>query len=306
MVGRRSGGPYPLAGHTPRVDLEDVADRLYGLPPEQFTAARDAAAEQADDAAARKAVKALRRPSASAWVLNLLARGQPELLEQVLALGSALAEAQRDGRGDVLRELGRQRRRLVGAVTGTAVGLAGRPVTAQVRAEVEQTLEAAVADPASAEAVRSGRLVRSLEHAGFGGVDLEGAVAVQRSARPARSRTLAAPDTAALEAAALDAFAALDDAVRACEDAVGRHERAGRRRTESQQAATTAGDHVRQLEDQLAAARARARTAQDERDAAAREAERTAADAERRRREVTAAQDAAEQARAALDRARRA
>ena len=44
------------------MSLQDVADELYALPPEDFTAARDAAAKAADKDL-RKEVKALRRGS---------------------------------------------------------------------------------------------------------------------------------------------------------------------------------------------------------------------------------------------------
>lgn len=289
-------------------DLDDVAERLYALAPEEFTAARDAAAKAARDRDARAAVKALRRPTVSAWLVNLLARTQPDLLQQLLELGPELAEAQSAGQGDALRTLGQQRRQLVAAVTGAAVDLAGRSVTPQVRAEVEQTLEAALADPGAADALRSGRLVRPLSYAGFGDVDLDGAVA-----RPATGSTRSVPrttrtkqpDGGALEQQALDAAAALDDAVRACESAVRRRDEAGRRRGEAAGAAQAAADEVQQLERQLAEARdgeAAARAAEAAADEDARAAE---SDAETAARAVARAQEAAEQARAALDSARR-
>ncbi|MCY7366514.1 MAG: hypothetical protein LH469_14570, partial [Frankiaceae bacterium] len=95
----------------------DAAD-LYRLPPEDFTAARDAAAKAAKaggDADVAKALRALRRPSVPAWLVNGLVAQEPELLEQLLDLGPALAHAQAAGEGDALRELGAQRRALVGA-----------------------------------------------------------------------------------------------------------------------------------------------------------------------------------------------
>ncbi|MCW2616207.1 MAG: transposase, partial [Frankiales bacterium] len=124
----------------------DAAD-LYALDPEEFTAARDVAAKAAKsdgDAAAAKALKALRKPSVSAWVVNRLAVEQRDLLDQLLALGPALAQAQSGGRADELRALGRQRRELVEAVTSSAVGAVGRPVSTAVREEVASTLEAAL------------------------------------------------------------------------------------------------------------------------------------------------------------------
>ena len=200
---------------------------LYALAPEEFTAARDAAAKE------DKALKALRKPTVAAWIVNTLVRKDPALLEELAALGASLGQAQQQGQGDELRALTEQRRQLVASLTAHAIGLVDRPVSDAVRAEVEATLDAALADPGSAEAVRSGQLVRALSYAGFGGVDLEGAVApLPRPVAkkpPNRAKAAAKPDTGAAEAAALDAAGALDDAVRKAEDAaraVDEHQKA--------------------------------------------------------------------------------
>lgn len=285
-------------------DLDAVADRLYALPPEDFTAARDDAAKQADTKPLRAAVKALRRPTASAWLVNLLAQQQPELLEQVLALGPALAQAQAEGSGDALRQLGQQRRELVAAVTGTAVDLADRDVPSATRAEVEQTLEAALADPATAEAVRSGRLVRALRYAGFGGVDLDGAVATPAKNKPPTSKKDESTDDG-LERAALDAAAALDDAVRACE-AAERDRETSRELAEAAEAGVAAAaDELARLEAQLAQARQGSAAATKAASAATQRARAADKAAQRARNAVATAQQRAERARAALDRARR-
>jgi hypothetical protein len=65
---------------------------LDALPPERFTAARDAAAQ--DD----KSLQSLRRPTVSARVVNTLVRREPVPLEDLLALGASLADAQVPGR----------------------------------------------------------------------------------------------------------------------------------------------------------------------------------------------------------------
>lgn len=293
-------------------DLDDISERLYALPPEDFTATRDNEARSVDDKQLRAAVKALRRPTVPAWLVNRLAAEQPELLDQLLDLGPALAAAQQEGRGDALRELGQQRRALVAAVAGAAVDLGGRPVTAQVRLEVEQTLEAALADPASDEAVRSGRLVRALTYAGFGGVDLDGAVAVPSSRRRSPARTAATSErkdkpaaVAVAESAALAAAAALDDAVRACEDA--ERERAEVEEAAGQEAreAELAAADVDRLERELAAARERASRTRTAAEAAPRRADTARSATGTATAAVTAAQEAAERARAELDRLRR-
>ncbi|MFE2631832.1 hypothetical protein ACFXDP_28475, partial [Streptomyces sp. NPDC059374] len=59
------------------VDLDAVADELYGLRPEQFTAARNervAAARSAGNRKLADAIGRLRRPSLSAWASNTLVR----------------------------------------------------------------------------------------------------------------------------------------------------------------------------------------------------------------------------------------
>ena len=291
---------------------------LYALPPEEFTAARTAAAKAAKasgDAATAKQIAALRRPSTSAWLVNRLARGSADLLEQLLSLGPALAAAQTAGSADDLRELGRQRRELVSAVTDRAVADADRPVTAAVRTEVEQTLEAALADPPSADAVRSGRLVRALSFAGFGGVELEGAVAdplpgpektkggkakgqkakgAKDKKQPkdtAAERKAAARAVAAAEAEALAAAGALDDAVRHCE-------RTQDERAAAEQRTADARGEVERLREALAEALAGQQ-------AAAAGAVESGAAADDAARAVEQAQAAAEQARAALDALRR-
>ena len=286
----------------------DAAD-LYRLPPEDFIAARDAAAKQAKaggDAEAAKALKALRRPSVAAWLVNGLVDREPELLEQLLDLGPALAQAQSAGEGDALRGLGAQRRALVGAVVDRAVALADRSVTTAVRDEVAATLEAGLSDPASADAVRSGRLVRALSYAGFGGVDLDGAVATP--ARPAKKR--ASPDRAAahpadraaadpaLEAAALEAAGALDDAVRTCERLTAGAEAA-------EQDAEQGGRSVEHARDALEEARAALERAEQAYADQTVRVERARQKAQAAVATVTAAQQRAEQARRALDRLRR-
>lgn len=278
---------------------------LYALPPEEFTAARDAAAKE------DKALKQLRRPTVAAWVVNTLVRREGTLLDDLLALGQELAQAQSGRDADALRELGRQRKELVAAVTQTAVELAGRDVTAAVRLEVEQTLEAALADPASGEAVRSGQLTRALQYAGFGGVDLEGAVAPLAPARrsgaeaPASKGAKEGKRVAKLEAAALEAQGALDDAVRKADQVARQLEQTEAALHEAQRAQQDADDAVEQARQALEAAQHESAAAASRRTEARRAHEEAERRAQRTTEAVAAAQRAAEQARAALDAVRR-
>ncbi|GAA0902800.1 hypothetical protein [Virgisporangium aurantiacum] len=155
--------------------LDEVAAELYALPPEEFTAARGeavAAARKSGDRELAGRIGGLRRPTVGAWLVNLLAHQRPDLVGELLALGEQMRSAQRNLRGDELRELSTQRRAMVSALARESRALAvaaGRGVRAVLPlGEVENTLTAALADPEVAEEVRLGRLVKPIEYAGFG------------------------------------------------------------------------------------------------------------------------------------------
>lgn len=141
-------------------EVDAIAEELYSLPPAEFTAARNARATGAE----ARAVKALRKPTAAAWAVNLLVRdGQ---LADAVELSAALREAQDDLDAAELARLGRQRRALVSALADRAATLAedaGVTLSAAARDDVEKTINAAVVDAAAAAAVLTGRLVKPLE-----------------------------------------------------------------------------------------------------------------------------------------------
>jgi hypothetical protein len=155
--------------------IDQVADELYALSPDDFRAARDERAAQARDSGDKtlaRAITALRRPAVSAWLVNLLAREQTAQMSELLALGESLRDAQEALDGARLRELSIQRRELVAAMVSEAKQLAdraGRTVSLQVEREVEATLQAALADPDAAVAVGAGQLASPLSYAGLGG-----------------------------------------------------------------------------------------------------------------------------------------
>ena len=134
------------------MDIDTVVHELYGLPPGEFTGRRDALAAQAKkdgDADLAKQVRTLRRPTASAAVMNRLVREHPETLADYLDLGEQLREAQSNLSGDDLRRLGQERQKAAAALVRRATALADGPVSPAVRAELDATLLAAVADPAA-------------------------------------------------------------------------------------------------------------------------------------------------------------
>lgn len=154
--------------------LDEVARDLYGLPPGEFVAARTAeadAAKEAGDKELATAIGKLRKPTVTAWTVNLLAREAPEDVEALLQLGAALRSAQRKLSGAELRSLTGQRQQAVNALAKKAGTLAAeheRPVNEGVLREVGQTLNAALADPEVAEQVHAGTLVTAATYDGFG------------------------------------------------------------------------------------------------------------------------------------------
>src|SRR3954463_1135194 len=164
-----------VVGDDVAVSIDEVAERLYALEPEEFTAARDQAAKDADGDD-RKAIKSLRKPTVAAYVANMLTRSHRDDVEALVDLGDDLRSAMA-GKGDI-RALSEQRRELVRALVHQAAVAAGRELTAPVEEEVAATLEAATADADLGRAVLSGRLVKPLRYAGFGSLpDLGDAVA---------------------------------------------------------------------------------------------------------------------------------
>jgi len=193
------------------MNLEQVADELYALAPAAFTAARDEQAGRArasGDAELAGEIRKLRRPTVSAWLVNLLAREDSGQVDDLLELGQSLREAQQALDGGRLRDLSGQRRQLVTALSQEAQRLAaeaGQAVSAQAEREVQDTLEAALAHPGAADAVRSGRLTKALSYAGLGGdIGADDAVAVWTApaGQPAqRSRQRTAPPAGERETA---------------------------------------------------------------------------------------------------------
>ncbi|MGH8938690.1 MAG: hypothetical protein ACRDV2_04995, partial [Actinomycetes bacterium] len=157
---------------------------LYSVLPAEFIAARDARAKQVrstGDEELYAQIKALRRPSAAAWLVNLLARSD-QGFDQLSDLSHRLRDAQTQLDAQTMKELGRERSRVVADLVERAADLA-RGADPQfrdsdtVRDQVTSTLIAAIADPSAEAAVTSGRLVSPLSYAGFGEVDLTDAVA---------------------------------------------------------------------------------------------------------------------------------
>ncbi|MGN6253139.1 MAG: hypothetical protein ACTHNS_15150 [Marmoricola sp.] len=180
--------------------LVTIADGLYALPPERFTAARDAAAKGSGDPAVAARVRRLKRPAVAAWAVNLLVRREAEQVEQALTVGASLREAAQAMDAAQLRELTRQRRQLTAALATTARGLAhesGVRLTASSTEQVEGVLTAGMLDATAADVIRTGLLVKAFTATGVEEVEPAAVLAVPE-ALGGRATPAAAPPAPSL------------------------------------------------------------------------------------------------------------
>jgi hypothetical protein len=155
-------------------ETHEIARELYLVPPSQFVAARDELVRRARTAGngdLARELATLRRPTRSAWLVNLLAAYDGEPLAQLVTLGRRLRHAQTRLETAELVGLRTERQRLVADLVARARLRsieAGAPTTEAVLSEVEATLNAALVDLAGSFTVSSGHLVRPMSHNGFG------------------------------------------------------------------------------------------------------------------------------------------
>jgi hypothetical protein len=157
--------------------VTDATSELYSLDPDDFVAARDALAKRLrmdGDVPTAAAVKALRRPTVPVWLLNVVARSDPGLVDRARELAAALRDAHdralSGGDGSALRELAGRRRAVVDDVVRAAVEVAAqrdRDVTAPTRDAVATTIEAALADGQLMDEWAAGTLREVGEPSGF-------------------------------------------------------------------------------------------------------------------------------------------
>jgi hypothetical protein len=150
-------------------------DRLYGLPLDEFTEARNALARRFRDQGQQDSaerIKGLRKPSLPAWVINQLAR-QRELDVQRLVkagerLSSAQAEAIKAHTGDAFLDARRDEQHALERLAAHAKDIlseSGRGGAALDR--IVTTLRAASLTEAGRKLLKEGQLTEELEPPGF-------------------------------------------------------------------------------------------------------------------------------------------
>jgi hypothetical protein len=163
-----------------RAAFDRRLDELYREHPEEFVAKRNELVKQlrADgDRDEAERVKRLRRPTATAWLINRVALDSPELLEGFAAASRAVEDAQRralEGDEEAAAEwrsaAARERE-----ATATAAGAAeraardaGHPARPRALELLVETLRAAGGDPGLRDRVLGGRVEREQSAATLG------------------------------------------------------------------------------------------------------------------------------------------
>ncbi len=181
-----------------RVATDDRLDELYREFPDRFVAGRNALAKELRAKSRRdeaERVKALRRPSAAAWLINRVSFDSPELLHEFAEASRAVAEAQNralegdEEAADEWRAAAARERDATAAVADAAERVARGdegPVSPRSVELVVETLRAAGGDPELRDRVVRGRVERERSAATLGVSSF--APSPQRTAKTARTQ----------------------------------------------------------------------------------------------------------------------
>ncbi len=180
--------------------LGEAVSELYEADPEEFTRRRGelaAAARSAGQAGAARQIAALRKPTRSAWMINLLVRADPDAVARLATVGEELRAAELAGDGARIRDSSQARRELIATLVPQALAAAGEHnPAAALREEITATFSAALADPVVAEQIQHAALLRPARRVGFGTAAAPELALVpppdaRPSARPARKPSAA-------------------------------------------------------------------------------------------------------------------
>jgi len=173
MASSKKRAPAPRKARED-VELGDDLDALFTKPLSEFTKARDDLAKKLKSAGDREgaaSVKAMRKPSVSAWTLNQLARRYPQRMDALLEAGEGLREAQRGaleaGGAKALREASQAHRALVNELLRAAPPLMSEAGFQAGGANMDRVRDSLLAAPTARredlERLERGRLTQDLE-----------------------------------------------------------------------------------------------------------------------------------------------
>lgn len=233
--------------------LERELDRLYGLPPGEFTAARnDLAGElkRSGDAAGAERVQELKKPSRAAGAINRAAHRNRRDVKRLLNAAAKLGEAQEQllqggGRRSVQQAVERERAAVDKLMAAVKEELeAERGASEAMLGRARGTLHAVATDPALRDELEAGRVSEDRTAVGLGPLTAGGASG--GGARPAGARGSAKKRE--------EARRRLKQAERELEDAERALRRAENERAEAAERLEAAGAAASSAERELAAA----------------------------------------------------
>ena len=180
-----------------RGELEDNVDALFRLPLAEFIAARKTLAarlKQVGRGNEADRVKALVKPSISAWAVNQLYWNHREAFDRLIATGQRFRKAQTSGLAGKVAEMRGAldaRREVLSDLAHLAAGLlsdAGHNPTPDTMRRITTTLEAMSAYASLPDVASPGRLTQDVDPPGFEslGALIPGAGMTERTQEPAR------------------------------------------------------------------------------------------------------------------------
>ncbi|HEX3280983.1 MAG TPA: hypothetical protein VHR36_07105, partial [Pyrinomonadaceae bacterium] len=185
-------------------DLEDDVDALFQLPLAEFTGARNTLAAQLKksgrgDESAR--VKALAKPTVSAWAVNQLYWDHRDQFDQLTALGQRFHKAQKSGKVAEMRTALESRREAISNLSDLATELlrdAGHNPAPDTIHRITTTLEGLSAYASLTDGPQPGRLTNDVNPPGFESLAgfSSGAALGQLLAKPTRSKSSQKTDNA--------------------------------------------------------------------------------------------------------------
>ena len=283
-------------------ELETALLAVYRGPLEEFITRRDALVKQLRAAKRREdadRVKALRKPSRTAWVLDNIVHEDPLVLEQ---LASAISAAQTVQSGADLRAAMDNVRAVIRevAAAGARVAIrAGQPIDAST---LVTAVHAVIGETSAFNDLRAGRLVDVPDG---GGLDILSAITISvppspTVAPPSQSTAAPIPALPNVEPSAQLAAQAAEEAERAIAAARADLQRAEASLADAREHSERAGQSARDAQAKLDAAERALMQAQAEAEARRADAERARVDAEAAAARVRDAERAVAAARARL------
>jgi hypothetical protein len=153
--------------------LNDDVDALFRLPLAEFIGARKTLAarlKKEGSASEAEHVKALVKPSISAWTVNQLYWRQREAFDELIATGQRFRKAQASGKMVNMREALDARREALSQLSDLATEIlreAGHNPSLDTLRRIATTLEALSALATSADGPTPGRLTQDIDPPGF-------------------------------------------------------------------------------------------------------------------------------------------